>query len=118
RHGGTSHAARSASGCLPPPGSAAAHRSPRSPVTAGHEGAGWDEPRLDIGEIETVELSPEDAAFEAKRVQHRLLLLRRARLRLDVGEGEIGVARRLRQAWLEIGEGVERDERVAAQHAF
>src|SRR5579885_2243954 len=73
--------------------------------------------RRDVGVVERIELGPEHVAFEFERGEHGLLLIRPARFALYVVECEIGVARRLSQARIEIGERVAADEGVIRQHA-
>ncbi len=79
--------------------------------------AGRDQSRLDISEIERVELHPQHVAFEAQGIEHLRLLFRRVGVLLDVREGESDVGRRLGQPRREIGESVAADEVVILQHA-
>ncbi len=52
------------------------------------KGAGRNEAGLDICEIKRVELRPQHVGLESQRRQCRLLLLGRARVFPDVGQGE------------------------------
>src|SRR5262249_4342748 len=67
----------------------------RSMASARHEGAGWNEPRLDIGEIECVELRPQHVTLEIEGAEHGLLLGPGAGVLLDVGQRKVHVLRRL-----------------------
>src|SRR5258705_13205134 len=69
-----------------------------------HERAGRDEPRLDIGRVQRVELRPQYVGLEAQRRQRRLLLVAGPRLAPDEGQAELDVARRLVQPGPEIGQ--------------
>src|SRR6185437_8724195 len=71
----------------------------------------------DISVVERIELRPQDAAFEFERGQDGLLLLGRVCFAFYVIEREIGIARRLGEAGVEIGQRLAADEIVARQHA-
>ena len=53
---------------------------------------------LDIGVVQRVLLGPQHVSFEDQRVHHVLLLVRPPGFALDVIEGEIGIAGRLRRS--------------------
>src|SRR5215468_5042798 len=67
----------------------------------GHEGARRNM-AIDIGVIERVELHPQDVGLEDQRIADSRPLVLRPCMFLDIVEREIGIARRLRQAALEI----------------
>src|SRR5262245_60607703 len=75
-----------------------------SMASARHERAGRDQPGLDIGEIERIELCPQHVTLEVERVQHRLLLGPGARVLLDVGQCKVHVLRRLGEPRREVGQ--------------
>src|SRR5215471_3586387 len=89
----------------------------RSMASARHEGAGWNESRLDISEIECVELRPQHVTLEIEGAQHSLLLRARAGVLLDIGQRKVHILRRLGEPRREVGERLLGDEGVARQHA-
>src|SRR5437867_5971560 len=68
---------------------------PSSSRLFGDEGARRDETRLDIGEIEGVELGPKHVALEAQGIENERLLLRRVGMLFDKAEREGDIGRRL-----------------------
>lgn len=63
-----------------------------------------------------VQHGPEQIAFEHDSIDHRMLLLRRVRLLPDIGEGIIGIPRRLHRPRLEIFENILPDVIIPCKH--
>src|SRR6185437_12533112 len=88
----------------------------RSPVISArslwNESAGRNQARIDIGEIERIELGPQHVALEAQRRQHFLLVGARLRLGLHVAQREVDILRRLDQPRREVGQRLLGDEVV------
>ena len=79
------------------------------------EGAGWRPGGLDVGEVEGVELGPEDVALGAEGGVGVFLFGARVRVLDDPGEGEVGVFGGLGQAAGEIVEAAGEPGVVLAQ---
>ena len=90
-----------------------AHAEPASARRA--KGAGRRPAGIDVGEIEGVELRPEDVALGAQGGVGKVLLFARGGVFHDPGESEVGVFGSLRQAAGEIVEAARQPGIVLAQ---
>src|SRR5258708_26756496 len=77
--------------------------------------ARWGPPRLNVGEIQRVELCPQDVALIAQRLYGEVLPGSGLRILVDKCHGELSVFRRLRQTHLEIIQSASKPRIVLAK---